>query len=490
MQSSEIKPFASSNPHTELSLWQAIVFPALAAGMGWGIRGQYGHESGAMIAGALASLTLVLLFVPKSRSLFGVRAAALMTAGVAVGGSMTYGQTVGLTHDRELVGNWEALRWGMLGLAIKGGLWIGFSATFLGIGLSGVRYRFWEMLLVMSALVGAFFWGRWLLNSPFDPANRILPSIYFSDSWYFEPEAVLKPRPEVWGGVLIAWLSLLVYAGAIRRDGLAWRIGLWGFLAGALGFPAGQAIQAYHAWNADAMAASSLAWLYKNFNWWNMMETTFGLVWGGVVGCGLWLNRKRIATNPSSAIALSPAMEASLVVLHLILLVIAEFSNWNSAPALVCYAQYGLVMIVLPVACCVSGRIWPYFLVLPITAVPIIQKSLIQFCYKDEVKLSLTEGWLLIAALPAMVLIYVASDGIVRCFRNKGDTGRFAALGLIAAAWVYLGLNTVFFDFAWPWKTWTARTPNQIFYMTATLVLTLFALKRFPREQNRSQPTE
>ncbi len=30
-----------------------------------GIRGQYGHESGAMIAGALTSLTLVMLFIPR-----------------------------------------------------------------------------------------------------------------------------------------------------------------------------------------------------------------------------------------------------------------------------------------------------------------------------------------------------------------------------------------------------------------------------------------
>ncbi len=32
---------------------------------------------------------------------------------------MTYGQTIGLTQDRELVGNWEALRWGMLGCSSK-----------------------------------------------------------------------------------------------------------------------------------------------------------------------------------------------------------------------------------------------------------------------------------------------------------------------------------------------------------------------------------
>ena len=64
------------------------------------------------------------------------RAVALAIVAMGIGGSMTYGETVGLTHDQPLVGNVEALRWGMLGLAIKGGIWISFFGLFLGMGLS------------------------------------------------------------------------------------------------------------------------------------------------------------------------------------------------------------------------------------------------------------------------------------------------------------------------------------------------------------------
>ncbi len=39
-------------------LWKPLVFAAMAGGMGWGIRGQYGHETGAMIAGLLVALVL------------------------------------------------------------------------------------------------------------------------------------------------------------------------------------------------------------------------------------------------------------------------------------------------------------------------------------------------------------------------------------------------------------------------------------------------
>ena len=224
-----------------------MFFPAIAGGMAWGIRGQYGHETGAMMAGLAVGLVLTLLFCPQTDAQAVARAVAWCTVAMGLGGSMTYGQTVGLTHDPELVGNWAALRWGMLGLAIKGGLWIGFGGVFLGMGLSGVRYRARELLIVWLGVLGLCALGIWLLNEPFDPANRVLPKFYFSDDWRWEPGATLKPRRELWGGFLLGLAGLLAYVGRWRRDGLAWRMGLWGALGGALGFPIGQCWQAFHA---------------------------------------------------------------------------------------------------------------------------------------------------------------------------------------------------------------------------------------------------
>ena len=88
----------------DISWWQPVLFAAMAGGMAWGIRGQYGHETGAMIAGLLVSLTLVFLLCPGASLLNVARAVALGTVAMGFGGSMTYGQTVGLTHDAPLVG--------------------------------------------------------------------------------------------------------------------------------------------------------------------------------------------------------------------------------------------------------------------------------------------------------------------------------------------------------------------------------------------------
>ncbi|MDX9973362.1 MAG: hypothetical protein RBU21_10280, partial [FCB group bacterium] len=249
-----MKVDVSDNSQPHVAVWQPVLFAALAGGMGWGIRGQYGHETGAMLAGLLVSLVLVLLFCPQWRSLAAARAVALGTVAIGFGGTMTYGQTLGLTQNPDLIGNWAALRWGLLGTSVKGAIWIGFAGAFLGMGLGGTRYRWREMFVLMFVALGAYHLGFLLLNSPFNPAEKALPAIYFSASWYWQPDVPiekLKPREEYWGGLLFALAAVMAYAGLWRKDRLALRLGFWGLLGGALGFPLGQCLQAYHAWNPE-----------------------------------------------------------------------------------------------------------------------------------------------------------------------------------------------------------------------------------------------
>ncbi len=471
----------------DVSVWSAILFPSMAAAMGWGIRGQYGHESGAMIAGALASLTIILLFASHFSSLAGARAAAIMTVAIGIGGSMTYGQTVGLTHDQALVGNWEAWRWGMLGLAIKGGLWIGFGGAFLGVGLGGRKYHPIEMIAVFCGLFGLYAAGVWMLNEPYDPATKQLPRFYFSDSWYFEPDADLKPRPEVWGGYLFAWLGLTGYLAFAKRDALAWRLAFWGLLGGALGFPAGQCFQSYHAWNAEAMASGPWADVYKNFNWWNIMETTFGAVWGAVLGFGVWRHRRLIPSQSlPDAVAIHPPLDVALIVVHVMLLLVSE-SHAVAGEIVARYTQWGLVMAALPIVGCVGGRFWPYMTLLPITAGPIILKSLREFYYK-EAKLTLTESWIWAAIVPTAVLFFLVTHFLQRDGMQT-TVRRFAAIALLANGWLYFALNTVFFDFAWPWEKWTVRTPNQLCFAGCLAGLTVLSCVALSRRQDSAAGT-
>jgi hypothetical protein len=454
------------------SWWQPVLLGALAGGMGWGIRGQYGHETGAMIAGLLVSLLLVLLFCPRAASLPAARAIAWCTVAIGFGGSMTYGQTIGLTHDAALVGNWAALRWGMLGLAVKGGVWIGFAGLFLGMGLGGVRYRARELLLLMGALIGLFLAGIYVLNSPFDPASKLLPKIYFSADWCWRPDAEdLKPRREVWGGLLLALLGALLFAGVWRRDRLARNLALWGMLGGAVGFPLGQSLQAYHAWNPEVFRQGIWTTLGPHVNWWNMMETAFGATAGAALGLGLWCHRRSIAAMHDDAeVTISPLVEWLLAGIHVALLTLSEF---GPVPIIQFGYSWGLVMGLLPIVASAGGRWWPYLLMLPITAAPIAGKTLQQLAYR-ETAISPAIGWGVYVVAP-MLITTIAAVWSAAQARGGRDGRRLTACALVLSTWLYFGLNFAFFRFPWPWDSWTGRTPNAIIFFVCAVGLTIAA---------------
>jgi hypothetical protein len=440
-----------------------------------------------MIAGLLVSLTWMVLFLRHAPALQAIRAVAWTTVAIGFGGAMTYGQTIGLTQDQALVGNWAALRWGMLGLAIKGSVWIGFSGLFLGMSLGTIRYRPVELLALFAGMLVLHALGVWLLNTPFDPANKLLPALYFSDDWRWEPDADLKPRREVWGGLLFALLGAIAYAGFIRRDILARRLAGWAMLGGALGFPAGQSLQAFHAWNLPLFRSGALARLDPLLNWWNFMETTFGAVFGAVLGLGFWRNRhafaidrpptqppERVAAgSPSQVLTSNPAavFEWGLVLLafHTALLVVSEFT---SIPILERYTDIPLLMGVLPILAAAQGRWSPWLVALPITLLPIAGKTLRQLVY-EQPSVTPAVGWFVYAILPLVIAtIFAFRLAVVASAGASAD--RPLRLSLALATLVCFILNFAFFKFPWPWSTWTQRTPNAlVFTACATALLVL-----------------
>jgi hypothetical protein len=450
-----------------------MLLAAAAGGLGWGIRGQYGHETGAMIAGVLVGFTLVLLRAPHLSSLRAARAVALMAIGVSLGGSMTYGQTIGLTQNASLIGNGAALRWGLLGLFIKGGIWIGFAGALLGMGLSGKRYRAREIALLWVALLLLQLLGMWLLNSPFDPARRVLPRIYFSADWRWEPTAQLRPRRECWGGLGLALVGLVAYLYAVRRDRLAGNLALVGFLAGGLGFSGGQCVQAWHAWNPQLVAASWLRPLEPHINWWNMMEISFGVIWGGLLGAGLWLNRRRLpSADEPDEVEWGPVGELVLVAVYILLLAGAEFAN---VPAAAAFLELSLVAMFIPAIAVVAGRYWPYLFALPIVVLPIAGKSLRELVYTSG-DFAPAWGWIVLLIVPLTV-----SGGLAIWLAHRGKVGQsgrtVARVELLTTAWIFFGLNLCFFRFPWPWSSWTGRTPSLLIFAACTLMLTAAALR-------------
>lgn len=462
----------------------------LAGAMAWGIRGQYGHETGAMIAGVLVGFTLVTLLARHLTALDSARAVAMFALGVSVGGSMTYGQTVGLTHDSVFVGNTEAYYWGMLGLAIKGGIWISLGAAMFGMALSAKRYPWYELLCVFVVMIAAQWIGWKLLNQPFDKAEGIVPRIYFSHYDYWEAKQD-KPRGECWGGLLFALTALLVYVGAVKRDRLALWLGLWGLVGGAIGFPAGQALQAYNAWHREwIMALSSYEWM-KFLNWWNLMETTFGLVMGAFVGFGCWLHRhlirgdEAVGVESKQAVPLPGLLELVLLCVHLRLLIAWNFQSIEWVDA---FADRALPMIVIPTLCVMTGRYWPFLMSLPVVMIPIAGKTVRQLYFGEELVPSFESqawflkwfgeqppgqtAWDLYLVFPLAVAT-ITAIGFAMC-SPANRRGLFAPVGLAVVAWLYFYLNNAFFHYpAWWHEEWTGRTIHGAIYLFCASCLTL-----------------
>jgi hypothetical protein len=249
-------------------------------------------------------------------------------------------------------------------------------------------------------------------------------------------------------------------------------------LAGGLGFSLGQSVQAYHAWNVDWFQVDWLASFEPNINWWNMMEITFGAVFGCVLALGLWCNRHHIATNRfDEPIELGFKTELGLMAIHIFALVTWNFMSFSTFDW---FADRALTMGLIPLLAILGGRIWPYFVCLPITALPIAGKTLRQLAYRTD-DISLLFGWFIYFMVPLALVTWFAIKLIQR--PDKKLNGHFfSRRTLIISTIFYFVLNWAFFEFPWPWSDWTARTPSGIIFIICAAGLLLLTFYFDPRK--------
>lgn len=273
------------------SLLYFTLFPAITMLLGWGLRGFIGGGPyGAMIPGAMVMIAIcMLLDVPL---LFAAIAVVFGTAGTAMGGEMTYGQTIGFLRDTDTV--W----WGFTGTSVKGGVWGLSSGLFIGLGLVHERIKVKTIITGFLIFLIGFVIGLKLINDP-----KIL---YFSDLFN-------QPRSESWAGLLFASAGLLIYlrtkitAGDFR---IILRFVLYGLLGGALGFGFGSLwITVGSKYGAQLLVV----------DWWKMMEFSFGFLLGGFLGFAAWKCRNiNASTYPKVETKLSKSFSIELIAALLI----------------------------------------------------------------------------------------------------------------------------------------------------------------------------
>ena len=242
--------------------WAVLLLPGLAMSLGWGLRGQLGHSTGAMIPGALVALALCSLLPDKQFS----RGMVVGLGAIAFG----YGATMTTQDTADLALRWifnpgSTLTMAYTGLAIKGALWALFGGILIGLAFAASHYRWSDVVLGMVFMVAAFPVGWRLINEP--------RPVYFSVT-----------RHEIYGGYLFAGIVLLLWLTFRGRTKIPLVLGLCAAVAGAIGLPVGAAVAGF---------GSHTAYVGRGYDWWKVLETTFGAFMGVGLGIGTyWIKDK------------------------------------------------------------------------------------------------------------------------------------------------------------------------------------------------------
>lgn len=216
----------------------------LALGLGWAVRGHFGHEHGAAWAGAIACIALVAGSGRRDWQLKLPVVASLGGIGWGVGGAMSYGLLVGYSRSGDLTNAF----YGLVMLGLVGALYGFIGGGFCGLALETTDENRpdWPRLLTEMTAGGILGWG----------------TLIFQFGWLANP-----PRSEMWAACLGAAVAL---AWFLFRNGFSGssRLAAFSALGAGIGFPLGSFLQ----------SLGTLSGL--SYNWWNLMEFTLGFCGG------------------------------------------------------------------------------------------------------------------------------------------------------------------------------------------------------------------
>jgi hypothetical protein len=191
----------------------AILLAGLSLSIGWGIRGNYGHETGAMFPGALTAIAVCLLSGREDWRERVAYFACFGALGWAFGGSMSYMQVIAYAHS----GHAASQYYGYSALFVIGFLWAALGGA--GTALPAVldRKSLCEMFQPLSLLLALWC----LLYFVEDPLGRIVQAQFglrFGDAGgAHRHESVLYWFDSDWLSVFVILVGILVFDLVDRR---------------------------------------------------------------------------------------------------------------------------------------------------------------------------------------------------------------------------------------------------------------------------------
>jgi len=188
----------------------AIFLVALSLSIGWGIRGNFGHNEGAMIPGALAGIAACLV---SGREDWWRRVAYFGMFGAIgwwFGGSISYMQVVSYTHS----GHAPSQLYGFAALWLVGFLWAGFGGAFTAMPAVADRKWLTDLFIPITIILG--LWTIWVYSEvPAITAYR--EYIWLEDPKAFNKTGHRQENPFYWFDT--DWiLAVLVLIGMCAYD--------------------------------------------------------------------------------------------------------------------------------------------------------------------------------------------------------------------------------------------------------------------------------
>ena len=287
-----------------------IVLSGLTMSVGWGFRGDYGHEAGAMVPGALLGLAICLA---SGRPDWWRRSTIMAFCGAvgwAFGGQMSYGKVIGYTAASSLLD----VAYGYGSLFLIGGLWAGIGSAILALSVTQSRLYLekfagplvmlwlgwfamdisgltewlaetWHMhdtdwFAALSALIIA---GVYAIIIPHSRPTCFFIMLLAGGWWagYIILTVLLglhmtPPRSDNWSGCVGLFVAVVFYL-VRQKNRAALNVTLFGFLAGGIGFAVGDFF------NMLGRAQWGPIGHYEalqGLDYWKWMEQLFGLIMG------------------------------------------------------------------------------------------------------------------------------------------------------------------------------------------------------------------
>jgi hypothetical protein len=208
----------------------SILLVLLSLSIGWGIRGNYGHEYGAMLPGALAAMAAALMSGREDWRQRVPYFAFFGALGWAFGGSIAYMHPPSYTETGHL----PTQVYGFLACFVEAFLWA-------GLGGAATAYAAVEDREKLTAIFRPLAWvfGFWALqyalqDTPFDLQERLFKPAGADHTWYRQRDPLYWLDSE-WVEALFALAALCLFDLWDRRFSKLGRLIAFGVVGAGLG---------------------------------------------------------------------------------------------------------------------------------------------------------------------------------------------------------------------------------------------------------------